>query len=122
MQARAIKSSGVGINMSRPFILFHWSPVSRRKSIIRHGLCPGKPSRDKQWRPPYVCFSRSPSLAWALSAGFSERRGKWDLWQVEIDTIRDWRKDDYELNVDIDISPSHLTWVAHRWIVDNGVF
>jgi hypothetical protein len=74
--------------------------------------------------------------AWSLSGGFLLLRAheqdrfpypgyipvKWDLWQVDLPKIRGWRKDDYELNVDMDISPSHLTWVAHRWIVDNGVF
>ena len=82
--------------MSRPFILFHWYPVSRRESILRHGLCPGKLSRDKQWRPPYVCFSSSPSLAWRLSAGFSERRGKWDLWQVWSDQLDGWETIPYD--------------------------
>ena len=72
--------------------------------------------------------------AWSLSGGFLLRRQnelldvvvdvalKWDLWQVDLPQVRNWRKDDYELNIDTDIPPSHLTWVAHRWIVDNGVF
>lgn len=61
-------------------MLYHWSPVDRRKSIIRHGLCPGKKSWDAAWRPKYVCFSRYPSVAWALSATHSDRPGEWDLW------------------------------------------
>lgn len=66
--------------MSRPFILYHWSPVARRKSILRSGLVPCKPSRCGQWRPPYLCFADSPSLAWALSAGMKKEPGEWDLW------------------------------------------
>jgi len=66
----------------RPFLLYHWSPVSRRKSIQRHGLCPGKKSRDGSWRPPYLCFSRFPTVAWGVSATHSGKRGRWDLWCV----------------------------------------
>lgn len=70
------------VTMTRPFLLFHWSPVSRRKQIERRGLCPGSRSRCGEWRPPYICFSRSPSLAWALSAMFSDGPGAWDLWMM----------------------------------------
>lgn len=67
----------------RTRILYHWSPKSRRKSILRYGLCPGKLSRCGQWRPPYLCFSDSPSLAWACSAEFNWSKEKhWDLWMM----------------------------------------
>lgn len=66
--------------MSKPFLMFHWAPVERRRSITRHGLTPGKRSRCGQWKPPHICFSNSPSWAWAASAGLSEERGEWDLW------------------------------------------
>lgn len=66
----------------RPFPLYHWSPVERRASILRHGLKPGQLSRDGEWRPPYVCFSDSPSLGWALSGAFSDKAGEWDLWMM----------------------------------------
>lgn len=65
--------------MSRPFMLYHWAPSERRKSILRYGLCPKKKSKDNLWRPPYICFSRYPNLAWALSATHSNIKG-WDLW------------------------------------------
>ena len=70
--------------MALPFILFHWSPVSRRKQVQRRGLCPGSRSRSRcgQWNPPYVCFSHSPSQAWALSAAMMDEPGEWDLWMV----------------------------------------
>jgi hypothetical protein len=64
------------------FILFHWSPIKRRKQIEHDGLCPGKPSRCGLWKPPYVCFSRSPSQAWGLSAMTTDKRDIWDLWMV----------------------------------------
>ena len=126
-------------------IAYHWSPSVNHDSIIKRGLLVPKThprlttpvTCSEGHRNPHISLGRNPMHAWILSGGFLLRRVeeygwlsgqpkgiplKWDLWQVEIDTIRDWRKDDYELNVDMDISPSHLTWVAHRWIVDNGVF
>ncbi len=66
----------------KPFILYHWSPASRRKSILKHGLCPKKVSRCGQWRPPYLCFSDSPSYAWSASAALSDQPEEWDLWMV----------------------------------------
>ncbi len=71
----------------RVFILFHWSPVERRKQIEREGLCPGKLSRCKQWRPPYVCFSKSPSMAWGLSCIGRDKQGMWDLWMMWSDDV-----------------------------------
>ena len=64
-------------------MLYHWSPVARRASILRHGLCPRKKSWSiDQWRPPYLCFSRTPSMAWGQSAVHSGKTGAWDLWCV----------------------------------------
>lgn len=66
-------------------IWYHWSPVERRASIIKHGLLPGKFSTDKLWRPPYICLATSPSLAWGLSGGIRKReRRDWDLWQADV--------------------------------------
>src|SRR5574343_300047 len=48
------------------------SPVYRRKQILKRGLCPGSRSRCGQWKPPYICFSDSPSFAWGASAVFSK--------------------------------------------------
>ena len=69
--------------------LFHWSPSTRHAGIVRFGLCPGKLATDKLWRPPYVAFCDSPSLAWALS-GMTERGAehpRWDLWMVWSDRV-----------------------------------
>lgn len=70
------------------FLLYHWSPLSRRRAILHRGLMPGSWSTDRQWKPPYVCFADSPSLAWALSG--ATERGKeteedWDLWMMHSD-------------------------------------
>lgn len=66
-------------------LMFHWSPTNRRKGITRLGMMPGKWSTDRLWKPPYVAFAPSPSLAWALSA--ATHRGQqvdaWDLWMTD---------------------------------------
>jgi hypothetical protein len=69
-------------------MLFHWSPKSRRKQILRYGLCPNKLSRDKLWKTPFVCFAPSPSLAWGLSGALSRKNNEWDLWMVWLDRVQ----------------------------------
>jgi hypothetical protein len=70
-------------------LLFHWSPTSRRKAITRRGLVPGSLSTDRLWRPPFVCLSDSPSLAWVLSGDTARGRlvSSWDLWCVWDDRL-----------------------------------
>jgi hypothetical protein len=65
-------------------LLYHWSPVERRERIETEGLVPGSWSTDALWRPPYLCFSDSPSLAWALSPMMPRGQAyrHWDLWMV----------------------------------------
>lgn len=69
------------------FILYHWSPVSRRKQILKQGLCPNKISRCGQWKPPYICFSQSPSTAWGASAMMDRRPMSYDLWMLWSDHL-----------------------------------
>ena len=119
-------------------ISYHWSPSINHDSIIRRGLLvPKKHTRlttpvtcSEGHRNPHISLGRTPMHAWSLSGGFLIHRAgkdiiafneiplKWDLWEVVLPNIRNWRKDDYELNVDQDITPSHLTWCAHRMIWD----
>jgi hypothetical protein len=66
----------------KDFPLYHWSPTARRASIRRLGLVPGRKSLCGQWRPPYVCFSDTPSMAWALSPMHHPEIESWDLWQT----------------------------------------
>lgn len=68
--------------MSELFSLFHWSPTSRRGQIERYGFRPSCRSVDGLWRPPYVCFSDRPSLAWGLSGQIHPEIDSWDLWEV----------------------------------------
>ena len=62
--------------------LYHWSPRSRQKQILRYGLMPGKPSLQGEWKPPYVCFADDVRLAWLLSGALHPEIPEWDLWQV----------------------------------------
>lgn len=69
----------------RDVLLYHWSPTDRRRQILRYGLRPNcRPTTNpvEGWKAPYVCFSPSPSWAWALSGRFHPEIESWDLWQV----------------------------------------
>ena len=66
--------------MKRNFLLYHWSPSRNRKSILKRGLMPGHRSHTKGFVAPYISFSGSPSMAWALLP--VDRKGRWDLWMV----------------------------------------
>lgn len=68
-------------------ILYHWSPKKNRKQIERYGLRIGMPSLQGDWRPPYVCFSDDPILAWYLSGRMwvdPKNPEEWDLWSVNM--------------------------------------
>lgn len=86
MDAGRARFGGVvtGSNALESFPLYHWSPVDRRRGIIRHGLVPGRRSICGEWRPPYIAFADDPEWAWKLSGGHP--RGAhvdlWDLWVV----------------------------------------
>lgn len=48
-------------------------------------------SLQGDWRPPHICFSDEPRLAWILS-GFmhSEEIKEWDLWMVFSYDAEEW--------------------------------
>lgn len=68
----------------KPFILYHWSPASRRAAIQRQGLVIGSDTviHSAGWTPTYMCFSDSPSFAWAYSGALSQVAEEWDLWMT----------------------------------------
>jgi hypothetical protein len=79
-------------------LLYHWSPVARRPSILRYGLRPCmRPTTHagdgtQTWRAGYVCFADTPSWAWALSGKFrSAPAGDWDLWSCYLDRLTEPR-------------------------------
>ena len=80
------------------FIVYHWSPRSRRKSILKYGLVPGSISRCGQWRSKYICFSDSPSAAWGLS-GALDGPQEWDMWMAWSRDIKlnqtSWHKNEF---------------------------
>jgi hypothetical protein len=61
-------------------VLYHWSPTANRASINKVGLDVGKRSLQGDWRPPYVCFSDEPWVAWCLSGAMWPEVDSWDLW------------------------------------------
>jgi hypothetical protein len=66
--------------------LYHWSPTSRRASIERLGLVPGRAPTVSSpgWRAPYVCLAENPHWAWQLSGALHPDVPAWDLWQVSL--------------------------------------
>ena len=78
--------------MKPAFPLYHWSPASRRKQINRYGLRPGSRSVCQQWKPPYICFSDSPSLAWVLSRTHAQPGEEWDLWMIWNNVAKGYEK------------------------------
>jgi hypothetical protein len=86
---RALKQ----VEPSRP--LYHWSPTSRRKQIIRYGLRPymrPNTTMGEDWghKAPVVCFADTPSWAWALSGAMRwTPTGEWDLWQTFLEDLID---------------------------------
>lgn len=106
-------------------LLFHWTPVARRKQIIRHGLRPAmRPTTHTAtgWRAPYVCFADTPSWAWALSAGQpTAPPGDWDLWQCYADRLEDpyispadWSNGIHEVRTGHRVPKRHLWHVGTR--------
>lgn len=65
-------------------ILYHWSPSINHASIAEHGLRTKQPAIQGNWRPPYIAFASSPTLAWVL--GVLTRKvdvpKNWDLWMM----------------------------------------
>lgn len=79
---------------------YHWSPVDRRKNIIKRGLRPTCPTAtilspplpggarviDPDATVYAVCLGTTPSHAWSLSGALYAKKGaQFDLWQVSLD-------------------------------------
>jgi hypothetical protein len=81
---RTIKDHRVGNNLppapELDLCLYHWTPTRNRQQIQKIGLVPGKKTLQGDWRPPYVCFSDEPLLAWQLSGRMYPDISSWDLW------------------------------------------
>lgn len=82
--------------------LYHWSPSSNYNNINRMGLEIGKLSLQGDWRPPYVCFSDDPYLAWILSGHMWPSTISWDLWMCNMRTQTSFRHHELILDTFID--------------------
>lgn len=89
----ATEAAFSALALSRGLSLYHWSPTSKRRQIIRHGLIPHRRATTHAtpgWRAPYVCFGDTAAWAWALSGGQrSAPSGEWDLWETRITDLDD---------------------------------
>lgn len=104
--------------------LYHWSPVARRKQILRTGLLPRRlptvSTNNEGFRQPHVCLSPTPSMAWSLSGHFVKVIPEWDLWQVRLDDTDEviirpqWGAEIEEVQVRNRIPKSRLWHVGTR--------
>jgi len=107
--------------------LFHWSPTERRPQIQRRGLVLRSRPVAHTFRADYLCFSTSPSQAWALSAGvFGERGQEWDCWQMSLDRLDEVEVREFfgnrveEVRVRNPIPKSRLWFVGSRAVPLRG--
>jgi hypothetical protein len=107
--------------------LFHWSPAERRPAIRRRGLALRSRPVVHSFRADYLCFSTSPSQAWALSAAiFGDRGQEWDCWQVSLDAtdeveVREfWGNRIEEIRVRNAIPKSRLWLIGTRTVPLRG--
>ena len=104
----------------KPFPLYHWAPSSRRRSIQRHGLVIGKRhvTHSGGWRASYLCFSDSPSYAWALSGDTVRHVQEWDLWMVwSADVPSLGYRDDHIAQVPAEYRTKHAVARKDLWLV-----
>lgn len=81
-----------------PDVFYHWAHSSRRDAIKRRGLVPGQWSRDRLWKPPYVCLAPSPQIGWLLSGGmgYDHDKVEWDLWEVWVGEQKGYEEQYYD--------------------------
>lgn len=108
---------------SRGLSLYHWSPTSKRKQIIRHGLLPRRrptTHATPSWRAPYICFGDTAAWAWLLSGGQrSAPSGMWDLWETRITDLVDPKilpAPDVSNGIH-EIRTEHRVMKRHLWLV-----
>ena len=119
-QTREVTS---GFDGRAGLILYHWAPTARRKAILRSGLKPGSLSRNRAWRPPFICYSVNPRWAIDSADAYHPISEAMDLWQVDtqcgavgfLETF-DHGQDEPHLEVRIyERVPAHYChWVATR--------
>lgn len=104
-------------------IFYHWSPLARRTAILRRGLVPGQWSRDRLWKPPYVCLAPTVKGAWSLTGGMKydhEKSFIWDLWEIWVGDQDGYEELYYdtgriqEIRVYERIYKRNVWWVATR--------
>lgn len=103
--------------------LYHWTPTTNRKSILKLGLLPNKAClTSTEWRAPYICFAESPSWAWALSGAFHPEIIEWDLWQTSIDRLTEPKRiKSYDNHRWHEVRTWHRVYKRNLWFVGTRV-
>lgn len=102
--------------------MYHWSPTSRRDTILREGLKPYSEPVTSTVAFAYICLSPTASSSWSLSGdmGWTTDEDNWDLWQVrlseddEVHIRPDFGPIIREVRVHNAISADRVWWVAER--------
>lgn len=102
---------------------YHWSPMSRRKGIARVGLKPGSLSRHRQWRPPFIAYSRDPEYALRSADVYDPIVEPMDLWQIDLDGLahEDLSLLHDEIRVYERVPFRDLLWIATRRAGDDPI-
>ena len=101
--------------------LYHWSPVGRRESILKHGLqVMASPTVDSV-AFPWVCLATTPSSAWGLTLAEERMNHEvWDLWQVtlrdsdHIEILTNFGPCIREVRIHHGLPADRLWWIAER--------
>ena len=105
------------------FAIYHWAPTERRNRILHDGLKPGSWSRDRLWRPPFICFALDPLTGWRLSGGLDRDNtiGSWDLWQGWTGDVDGYEEIHYDNGAVKEIRIYQRIWKRDLWLVATRV-
>lgn len=107
-------------------VTYHYSPSTRRDSILKHGLVIGSEpcvnGVEDDHRNPWISLSSTAAQAWFLSGeslsvgGFTPESCWWDLWEVNVNGLESQDRIDGMNEVQIleDIAPQRLRWIGQR--------
>lgn len=108
-------------------IAYHYSPSTRRESILKSGLVIGSQpcvnGVEDEWRNDWISLSPTAAQAWWLSVealcvgGFDLESDVWDLWEADITGLESQGRSDgllAEVQVLEDIPSGRLHLIGQR--------
>lgn len=101
--------------------LYHWSPYSRRASILLNGLVVGSESPISGRKSTSICFHPCPVKAWALkeNGDNNDHHPYWDLWMVQGDSLEhfeissEWEKEEVRTGLTVPSAAVHYVGSRH---------